>query len=91
MRLMILALIAVVMCGCEADPIRQAKSANPKTTVDVVTEFDGIRLYRVNVGDRSVFVAAYVNGLNASWDEQHAVSTGKTTMIITDHFETETL
>lgn len=66
---LIVCVLAVVMISCGAAAIRKADSSNKGVTVEVLTEFDGIRLYRVNDGERTVFVAVTRSELRASWQE----------------------
>lgn len=81
-RLLLVILAGVAVAGCPAPPLRGTASTNRDVAVEVMTEFDGIRLYRVDVGSRIVFVAAYANQLSTSWREQQ----GKTSVEV--HTET---
>lgn len=49
-------LLLVVTAGCSATPMRSAESANSGVTASLVTVIEGrYRLYRVDVGNRSVY------------------------------------
>jgi hypothetical protein len=77
-KILLLALIAVVTIGCEADPIRPASSTNPNVQVNVLTEFDGIRLYRIQDGDgRPIYVAVAMSELRVEWEEHQGRTTVK--------------
>jgi flagellar basal body-associated protein FliL len=67
----------VMLFGCEATPLRpaEAKTApGSSLKVEVVAEFEGIRLYRVNTGDKTIYVAAAIDDhaerrVSAQWEE----------------------
>ena len=66
-----LLVLVVVFSGCRAAPMRYISSTNPQTSIEVMTEFDGIRLYRIDVGNRSVYVAVHLKDLSTHWEEQN--------------------
>jgi hypothetical protein len=55
--------------GCEVTPVMTKKADdNAAVDVSVIATFDGIRLYRVYTGDRTVYVAARPDGhIDTNW------------------------
>lgn len=72
--------LALFLGGCKSPSLQSTVSQNKEITVDLITQFDGIRLYRVNVDGRSVYVAATGTvPVETSWIETHYYSCGKAT------------
>lgn len=87
-----LLLIGVLsMSACEAPAIRQIESANSQTRVELITAFEGVRLYRIDVGDSRIYVAVQDKRLEVAWDVTHIESDGKTTTTSTEHLQTQTM
>ncbi len=83
-RLIVMAAMCSAMAACGAEPMSKSPSANADVRVEVLTEFDGVRLYRVRDGsDRTVYIAVSASQLRAEWTEQH----GKTIV----HRDSQTL
>lgn len=61
-------LLSLLVGGCGAEPMRQAVSANVGVKVEVLTEFDGIRLYRVSDGSNMIYVATSHTELRTQWE-----------------------
>lgn len=74
-KFLLVALIAMFASACRTKPIESVDSANTEVTVDVVSRFNGITLYRVHVDDRYVYVAD--RGDNAIQRTQFTVPCGK--------------
>lgn len=84
-----LALAFIVAAGsiaCETQGIREVPNVSHKDAgikVDVITEFDGIRLYKVEGPNLKVFVATTMEGPRTRWEtcdgegncDQHEVLT----------------
>jgi len=73
---LIVALSVLTMSGCAAEGIREAQSANRNVTVDLLTEFEGVRVYRFLDGGNYVYVAVSASQLRAEWQKPE----GKTTV-----------
>lgn len=74
----VVAVIVVGLCSaaCPANAIKNVESLNPEVKVELLTSFDGVRLYRVDTGVRTVYVAVSSNRLEVAWDSRE----GKTTV-----------
>lgn len=70
MRRLLIVLVLVGVCGCDADPLRKVDSANGSVTVELLTTFDDVRLYKVWTGGTAIYVAVHRDGTTAKWDEQ---------------------
>lgn len=74
LQLFAVGLLSVVLFAtfesCSADKLASTPSANKDVTVDVLTTFDGITVYRVHDGDdRIVYIAATGGAYAAQWSE----------------------
>lgn len=75
--------LVLMAAGCDVSPsapLRDATSANAGVRVTVMTEFDGIRLYEVEIPiglhlSQRVYVAKSIDSLSASWREQQGKMT----------------
>lgn len=83
MKSLLLLVACIVLCGCQAEPLKTLDSANKTVIVELLTTFDGVRLYRIFDGGRQVYVAVADGRLEVSWDAQH----GKTA----EHMRTTTV
>ncbi len=75
-RLIVLTALIVAMTACENDALRQTQSVNNNVKVDVLTEFEGIRVYRVHDGGYPIYIAVRDGNITAQWRENH----GKTSV-----------
>lgn len=69
-----LALALIVAAGsiaCETQGIREVPNVSHKDAgikVDVITEFDGIRLYKIEGPNLRVYVAKTIDGTQTHWE-----------------------
>lgn len=67
MRLCCALLIALACSACQAPSLSIVKNVdNKEVSVEIMATFDGIRLYRVGVGDREVYVARVVGSADVA-------------------------
>lgn len=83
-------LFSLTLVGCSAPAEKSVGSTNKEVKVEMMARFDGIVLYRVDVGSRYVYVAAKDDGktLAANWSEQRPCGKGCTR---TEYFEVPTV
>lgn len=63
-------IFALLLSACDPPrAIKQIDSANPAVHVELLTSFDGVRLYRIDVGARTVYVAVQDGRSEVSWEQ----------------------
>ena len=80
-RLLAILVSALVVASCAADPISTTDSRNKNVKVDVLTEFDGVRVYRFMDNGYYIYIAVSAHDIRAQWDQ----TAGKT------HFMQQTM
>lgn len=71
MKYVVIAAVLLACVGCRADSLSRTASTNHDVKVELLTEFDGIRLYRVEDGsERTVYVAVAADRLRTSFWRQ---------------------
>lgn len=83
MKKIFLLLVLVAFSGCQADPIRTEASGNPDVKVELIAEFEGIRVYRLNDGGQFVYISDTRNGSRISWETSQLIPVGKTLIVMT--------
>jgi hypothetical protein len=57
MKKIALVCVLLMLAGCASKPERLAESSNAEIKVSVLTKFEGITLYRVEVDGKQIYVA----------------------------------
>lgn len=70
-----------LLLSCDTPPERQAPTSNPKVTVEVITRFEGVTLYRVRVDGTTIYVARTggpsAESTTTRWNEEVCTSDDK--------------
>lgn len=78
MKLLAIVLLAATTCACEADPINLEKIAtgNKDVTVDLIAQFDGIKVYRLRDGGNTpVYITDSRTATRANWTTEETTTT----------------
>ncbi len=79
-------LAAQLLASCSAKPLSSEKTDNPEVRADYLATIDGCRLWRVNTGDRDVFLARCTNRNTTStqWDESCGKACTRHELVLTE-------
>lgn len=92
MKRMIFALLygaSLATAACGAKPLEQVPSHNAEVTAEVIAIVDDIKIYRLDVGDRTIYFAD-ARG-TTSWEQRHVYMIGKTPVTRVERFSVDTV
>jgi hypothetical protein len=77
---------ALILGGCSAKPLSSEKTDNPEVRADYLATIDGCRLWRVNTGNRYVFLARCTdrNTTSTQWEESCGKACTRHEMVLTE-------
>lgn len=88
MKKILIIFIVLFLCGCSIEPTQTALTNNKKVNVDILFDFDGVRIYRFSdAGDFRYFAKA-IKDTDVKTFDSHTVSTGKSSYTVNHEIET---